>query len=47
MSVTRTNEPRCFIRVPVSFRDKVNAEAKKRNMEATVMLEKSDVVYNV
>lgn len=44
MAGKKANEPRVLIRVPQSFRDKVNDEARNRKMNATVMLEKSTVV---
>ncbi len=42
----RTNEPRCMVRVPESFRDKLNAKANELGIDATVMMENSEVVYN-
>jgi hypothetical protein len=46
MANHKANEGRTQLRVPLSFRDKVMAAAKKYGMDATVFMEKADVIYN-
>jgi hypothetical protein len=44
MANKKANEPRVLMKVPVSFRDAVYAEAKKMNINATVYLEGKKVI---
>lgn len=43
----KANEPRVMMRVPISFRNKVNDAAKERKMNATEMLEHTELIVNV
>jgi hypothetical protein len=47
MPMRKSDEPRCLIRVPVSFREKVYRQAERMKMTATVYLEQCEVVRNV
>ena len=47
MAMKKANEPRVQMRVPMSFRKKVNDAAKDRNMNATEMLERTELIINV
>lgn len=44
MANKRANEPRVFMRAPVSFRDRVMKIAHAAGMDATVYLEKCEVI---
>lgn len=44
MARQKAKEPRVLMKVPVSFRDSVYADAKKVDMDATVYLEGKKVV---
>lgn len=46
MANHKANEPRVLIRVPMSFRKKVMDKAKEQQIDATLMLERSTIVYN-
>jgi hypothetical protein len=46
MANHKANEPRTFMRVPISFRDHVMKEARSSGMDATVYLENAKVYYD-
>jgi hypothetical protein len=46
MANHKANEERRLMKVPVSFHARVMAAAKKAGMDATVFMEKADVIYN-